>query len=187
MANKKTIWIIAAVFLVVLLGAAALYRPLSAPDAPALPEVQTAAQKQEDNAAPDFSMLDSNGSSVALSDYFGQPIVLNFWASWCGPCQREMPAFDAAAKAYADKVQFIMLNLTDGGQETKKSARLFIDEQGYSFPVFFDTEAAGAMAYSIRSIPATYFIDAAGNVVTYSVGAISEDVLQSGIDMITGE
>ena len=70
------------------------------------------------NLAPDFTVYDSQGTAVRLSDYRGTPVVLNFWASWCGPCQREMPDFDAVYQQLGEEVQFLMVNVTDGSRET---------------------------------------------------------------------
>lgn len=188
MTNRKTTIIVAAALVVVLLGASALYRSLSESEASALAETQSALQPVDESiAAPNFTMLDAEGNSVELSDHIGTPIVLNFWASWCGPCKNEMPGFDSMAAELGDKVDFIMVNLTDGGRETVDGATQFIKEQGYTFPVYFDTLLEGATAYSVRSIPVTYFIDTEGNVKAYSAGSMEEETLRQGIDMILAE
>ena len=136
--------------------------------------------------APDFTVFDNEGNPVKLSDYLGKPVVLNFWASWCGPCQHEMPAFQQKYLELGSEVQFLMVNLT-GGRETVDSASSFISKNGYTFPVFFDTSYSASNAFSVYSIPATYFIDAEGYIVANAVGAINEDVIGRGIDMINGE
>jgi len=134
--------------------------------------------------APDFTVTDRNGKSVSLSDYFGKPIVLNFWASWCPPCKSEMPEFQAAYEKYGSDIQFLMVNMTDGERETVNSAKDFISENGYSFPLFFDTEYEAAIAYSASSLPATYFIDSDGNLKAYAIGALDAENLQRGISKI---
>ena len=133
--------------------------------------------------APDFTAYDLDGNAANLSDYFGKPLVLNFWASWCGPCQGEMPDFHAAWEELGGEVQFLMVNMT-GGRETLESASTFIEEQGYTFPVLYDTDGAAAAAYSVYSLPTTYFIDADGNAIARATGAIDADTLQTGIDLI---
>ena len=137
--------------------------------------------------APDFTVLDKEGNQVKLSDFKGKPVVLNFWASWCGPCKMEMPDFDEVYKEYGEDIHFVMVNLTDGMRETKEGAESFIDGEGYTFPIYFDTESEAAMAYGAYSIPVTYFIDAEGNLVAQGMGALDRATLQQGIDMIFAE
>lgn len=134
--------------------------------------------------APDFTMTDASGTEVKLSDFFGKPVVLNFWASWCGPCKSEMPHFEDAYQKYGEDINFVVVNLTDGARETVESASGFIEEQGYTFPVYFDTNTEGAVTYGTYSIPVTYFIGADGVPVAQANGALDAETLQTGIDMI---
>ena len=133
--------------------------------------------------APDFTVYDADGNEVSLSDYVGKPIVLNFWASWCGPCQLEMPDFHEKYLALGEEIHFLMVNMT-GGRETPESAKEFIAEKEYTFPVFFDMDTDAAAAYGVYSLPTTYFIDAEGYAIAQATGAIDADTLQRGIDMI---
>ena len=141
------------------------------------------AQKPELQMAPDFTVYDTDGNPVNLSDYFGKPIVLNFWASWCGPCKAEMPDFEEVYKERGEEIQFLMVNCT-GGRETEKSAREFITDSGYTFPVFYDLDLDASMTYGTNSIPVTFFIDADGHLIAYAQGTTSADVLEQGIGMI---
>jgi len=131
----------------------------------------------------DFVVTDGNGKSVKLSDYVGKPIVLNFWASWCGPCKNEMPEFQQVYEEMGGRVQFLMVNATVSG-DTVENAKKFIGQNGYTFPVLFDTASEAAIAYNATSLPMTIFIGADGAVVTHAVGALSEESLNSGIDLI---
>ena len=137
--------------------------------------------------APNFFIYDADGVQSRLSDFTGKPIVLNFWASWCEPCKAEMDGFQAAYEVYGDRVQFLMVNMTDGTKETVETASSFINQKGYTFPVYFDTTSMAALMYGIQSIPATFFIDGAGRIVTYADSMISAEQLHAGIDMILGD
>lgn len=134
--------------------------------------------------APDFSMKDANGNTVKLSQYFGKPIVLNFWASTCGPCQREMPSFQSAYEELGDEVQFMMVDVVGFNGESEARAKNFIQSNGYTFPVFFDINGEATVPYGLSSIPQSFFIDRDGNVVATASGSINESLLQQGIEMI---
>lgn len=196
MKKNRALLILVIVFAVVMVGAAVLYRQLGEDAAPKQLVAETAATeaasretaatepKSQVYQAPDFTVYDLEGNAHQLSDFFGKPIVLNFWASWCGPCKSEMPDFDAACAELDGQVQFLMVNMTDGSRETVDTASAFIEEQGYTFPVYYDTEQSAAYMYGVYSLPTTYFIDREGNLAAQAKGAISVDILQQGIDMI---
>lgn len=199
MKKKSSVWILALVFVLFIGGAYILYGRLSADARPDNLSAQTPAETesqtpQDSDApaetdpskveAPDFTVENADGEEVKFSDYVGKPIVLNFWASWCSPCKSEMPEFNEAWEELDGEVQFLMVNMTDGARETVDTAKEYVEGQGFSFPVFFDTGSEAAMAYSAYSLPTTYFIDAEGYVVARAVGAIDGDTLQKGLDLI---
>ena len=136
------------------------------------------------NLAPDFTVYDLDGNQVHLSDFFGKPIIINFWASWCGPCQMEMPDFENAFLNYQNEIVFLMINMTDGSRETFDIASSFITEKGYHFPVYYDTDYSAAITYSVSSLPTTYFLNAKGELIAHAKGAIDAETLKKGIDMI---
>ncbi len=138
-------------------------------------------QKQK---AYDFTVYDASGNEVNLSDHFGKPIVLNFWASWCPPCQMEMPDFEQMYLELGEDVVFLMINMTDGSRETLEKASQFISEKEYSFPVFYDLQYNAVSAYNVQNLPTTFFIDSEGYLIAYASGAIDKDTLKRGIDLI---
>ena len=195
MERKKALLVILLVFVVTLVVATVLYRQLGQTVAPDQLEVQSPPTTQEAGEteaqtepekmkAPDFTVYDAEGNEVHLTDFVGKPIVLNFWASWCGPCKMEMPDFNEKYLELGEEVQFLMINMTDGSRETVAIASEFIKESGYSFPVFYDTKMDAANTYGAYSLPMTFFIDAEGYPVARATGAIDAETLMRGIDMI---
>lgn len=192
MKNKVTLLIIILAITATLLGAFTLYDFLS--DDTDLSQLSSQNNNSTNSSgsaqrpttpAPDFTVYDAQGKAVKLSDFFGKPVVLNFWASWCPPCKMEMPGFEEKFVEHGDNVNFIMVNMTDNSRETVESASEFISSQRYTFPVYYDTDQSAAIAFSAYSLPVTYFIDAQGNIVTYASGAIDAETLQICIDMIS--
>ena len=196
MKNKKTLLLLVLLFVLLLGGAGLLYRLLGQSVEAKQLSTQPARQEEPDETddaeqtaqkieAPDFIVYDAQGNEVRLSDYFGKPIVLNFWASWCGPCQSEMPDFHEKYLQLGEDIHFLMVNMTDGSRETIESAAAFISENEYTFPVLYGTQSSAALTYGAYSLPTTFFIDAEGYAVAQATGAIDADTLQRGIDMIT--
>ena len=197
---KLLIWILA--FAVVIVGASVLYNRLSdevsvggiatvaqetaAAEETVAPGETTPETQEVSNLAPDFTVYDLEGNAHKLFDFRGKPVLLNFWASWCGPCQMEMPDFQKFYESHGDKVNFVIVNLTDGQQETVETASAFIEEKGYTFPVYYDTDIDAAVKYGVSAVPVSYFLDAEGNFVAWAQGALTADMLQQGMDMLLG-
>ena len=199
MKSKKTVLIILLVFVLILGCSSVLYNRLGrniAPEQLAEQAPQASEPVSDDSAgseeaepekvhAPDFTVYDLEGDEVHLSDFMGKPVILNFWASWCGPCKMEMPDFHEKYLELGDEIYFLMINMTDGSRETVDSASKFIAGQEYTFPVFYDTESDASVAYGVYSLPTTFFIDAEGYAIAQATGAINVEILDKGIEMIS--
>ena len=138
------------------------------------------------NLAPDFTVTDGAGNEVKLSDFRGKGVVLNFWASWCGPCKSEMPHFQTAYETYGEDVHFLMVNMSEALGDSRTNADAFLTEGGYTFPVYYDTLSECAYGYGVTGIPMTFFIDKDGNLVSGKTGMISEADLDRRIQTILG-
>ena len=190
--NRKSLILTAAALLLILVGALVGYTYLSRGEsAPQLSENdgEAAVEGEDESApqpAPDFTVYDAEGNEITLSALMdGKPTVLNFWASWCGPCRSEMPHIQEAYERLGGEVSFVMINMTDGQRETQESAEEYMAESGWTFPIYFDSDYDAAMTYGAYSLPQTYFIGAEGRLIAAARGSMSAEVLQSGIDMIT--
>lgn len=184
MKNKKSTLVLVILTVVVIAGAAILYNAFSDKVAQDLMQNSTSADTQNVQLAADFTVFDADGKAHKLSDYRGKPVVVNFWASWCGPCKIELPAFQDKWETYGDEVEFLMVNLVDNASETLASAQNFLSTTDYTFPVYFDTEQDAAYTYAVYSIPTTLFIDAQGQLVNTAKGLLNHDMLEQYIQSI---
>lgn len=142
------------------------------------------AKRQE---AIDVTFYDSEGKAVKLSDYYGKPVVMNFWATWCGYCKKEMPDFQEVYEEYKDKVEFLFINSTDGSRETREKAETYLKEQGYTIPAFYDEDLDAVYTYSVNSLPTTMLLDKQGRVAAYAPGLVEKEALVSALDALLGE
>jgi peroxiredoxin len=135
--------------------------------------------------APDFSLPLLNGGSVRLSDLRGQPVVLNFWATWCPPCIEEMPALEALWQQTSGQV--VVLGV-DQGERVETVARFLETTAPVTFPILMDPDQVVGYRYYVRSLPTTFFIDANGIIREIRVGGpLAESFLQErGRQLIEG-
>jgi cytochrome c biogenesis protein CcmG, thiol:disulfide interchange protein DsbE len=122
--------------------------------------------------APHFALerLDGKGE-LSLSSLRGQPVVLNFWASWCGPCKDEAPVLQAAAKRWRSKdVAFVGVDVKD----FRGDARDFLARYGVTYPNVYDGKGSTVGRYGVKAFPETYFVNAAGKVVYRIAGAVED-------------
>lgn len=115
----------------------------------------------EGQQAPDFALKSSTGENLRLSEYRGDVVMINFWATWCGPCRQEMPLLDELYSRY-QRVGFNLLgvNIDDDSSRAMK----MVDELGVSFPVLFDARKEVSKLYEVNAMPVTVLVDREGNV-----------------------
>lgn len=188
--KNKSLILIGALFVAIMVIAVALYPKLSEKANEAIEATTQSIEEssQSTEAATetnypkyaDIKIYDKNGNAVMLSEFEGKPVILNFWAIWCGYCIQEMPDFEAAYKEYGDEIQFLIVNNSDGIEKGEN----FISDRGYSFPTYYDLDYDASITYSITGIPRTIAIDAKGNIRYNRAGMIDADALHSIIDMI---
>lgn len=125
---------------------------------------------------PDFALPGLNGKTVALSDFKGQKVILNFWATWCPPCRQEMPEFNElnAELKQSGEAVLLAVNLTDGRRETKSKVTEFLKSNKYDLQVLLDTQSEAADIFSIRGIPTTIVIDSEGVMRGQIIGATTK-------------
>ncbi len=126
-------------------------------------------------AAPDFTLASLSGSPVSLSDYSGQVVLINLWATWCPPCKAEMPDIHRFYEAHRAK-GFTVLAINN--QEDSETVRRFIQANGFTFPVLLDGEAEVLDSYQVRGLPTSFIIDRQGRIQHVQTGAITERQLE---------
>ena len=180
-------WLLLLLAIVVLLGGGTVaYRLLGQMTNPTVPvETNEAGEPvSSQKEAADFTVYDGDGAPVTLQSKRGKPVLINFWATWCAPCRSELADIDEAYKTYGDKVEFMMVNLTDGNSETVEGVRDFIAENGYTFPVYYDSDESAALAWGVGSIPMTVLIGPDGKYLHTQIGVMSADTIENLIQML---
>ena len=133
------------------------------------------------NPASDFTLSDLEGNTVSLSDFAGQPVIINFWATWCGPCEAEMPAINEAYLNYqAEGLVVLAVDIAEH-PDTVKS---FVNYYELDFTILLDRDAEVAKQYNARALPTTYFIDSSGIIVHAYFGQMREKDLAVGLKKI---
>ncbi len=122
--------------------------------------------------APEFTAVNSIGEQVRLSDYRGKAVMINFWASWCVPCVREMPLVHQIAQDYQNDMETLFVNVG----ESKGTIREFMDKQAFDFPVIIDVTGNISGMYRITGLPATMVIDRDGEFRHILLGELTEDI-----------
>ncbi|WP_042144640.1 TlpA disulfide reductase family protein [Paucisalibacillus sp. EB02] len=139
---------------------------------------------QEGDQAPDFELPLLDGEMVKLSELSGQKVLINFWASWCGPCKKEMPELEQLYAEHGDEIKIIAINATDS-ERNEQVVREYIDENGYTFPVALDADMSVTdQMYRVVSIPTSYFIDTEGKIQTRYVGPMTYEFMINTINSL---
>lgn len=161
-------------------GAGAPTEPPPTPAPVRLPQEQQ--QQLTGEAAPDFELRALDQNRVSLSDFRGRVVFLNFWATWCGPCERELPAFEAfMADQPEDGPVVVGVNLG----ETYDTVQPYLEERGiHSFPILLDVDYKASDLYGIGPIPVTYVIDADGRIRFSKFGEITTEEIQGYLDAL---
>lgn len=128
--------------------------------------------------APGFALTDLvSGKVVRLEDFRGRPVVLNFWATWCGPCKQEQPVLDAASKAFGDRVALLGVVSNDSAENVAR----FLREHPESYPQLFDQSGSVGVDYALSGVPETYFIDRRGIIMGKVPMAIDRETLEGAV------
>jgi cytochrome c biogenesis protein CcmG/thiol:disulfide interchange protein DsbE len=133
------------------------------------------------SVAPDFSLNDLDGNRVRLADLRGRPVIVNFWASWCGPCVEEFPLLRAVANEHTDD-GLVILGIVY--QDRSEAARAFMERNGGTWPALMDPDERAARAYTIFAPPETYFIGRDGTIVARHIGQFTADSLKDKVAAI---
>lgn len=140
---------------------------------------------KEGSTAPDFELVGLNGETYRLSDFKGKGVFLNFWGTWCEPCEREMPAMDRQYKEFKDQgVELLAINLKQSDFEVQS----FISNLGVNFPVAIDKTRSVQRAYNVGvALPATVLITPEGKVKKIITGEMKETAIASYMESIKPE
>ena len=126
--------------------------------------------------APDFTLVDLKGNEVALSDFRGKTVFINFWATWCPPCRAEMPEIEAVHQEYKDKgVVVLGVDIS----EPENTVRQYIQKGGFSWTIVLDSTGEVARNYQIAAIPTSFFIDREGIIRAVNIGAMTKRAIEN--------
>ena len=133
-----------------------------------------------------ISISNEDDEKISIEELLetGKPIIINFWTTWADSCIETMPLYSKYYEQYSDKIEFVMINLTDGYNETKKGVESFARLNNYAFPLYYDYGYVIKEQYNITNVPTVFFIDNTGKIINKKVGKITEDMLSANIDIL---
>jgi len=130
--------------------------------------------------AKDFELKNLAGETIALSNFFGHPVIVNFWATWCPPCREEMPIFQKFADMYDTRLIVLAVN----AGEKEEVVRNFVEESGLDLVFLLDPTNSAAELYGVRGFPMTFFIDEQGTLLRTHLGELDERLIKHYLDLI---
>lgn len=141
---------------------------------------------EQGDIAPDFTLSSLQGEKKKLSDFRGKKVIVNFWATWCGPCEAEMPEMQSYYQKHKDE-DFVVLgvNMTDT-EKAKSDVQPFVDKYNVTFPIVLDQEGDVMSTYQVTGFPTSYFINKKGVIEYKLVGAMNKDMMQKVIGKMEG-
>lgn len=142
--------------------------------------------KEEIKAGTDLdgiTVYDADGKAVALSELTGKPMIINCWATWCGPCKRELPHFQKYYEKYKDEIHFVMIDVWEQKEE-QGEIEAYVKDEGYTFPVYFDWKNEAEISFKLEAIPLTVAVNAEGKIVDSINYSLSEEELVGLIEKI---
>lgn len=154
--------------------------PPDSSDRPAISGDNTTTGNKVGDNAPNFELPLHDGDSVALNDLRGKPVLLNFFATWCGPCMAEMPDIHKIHEEYGDKVHVLCVDVG----ETSDIVEEFLTEGGYSFPVALDLENITSEPYGLTGIPQTYVLNSDGIITWHQLGTSDYKAFAAQLDAL---
>jgi len=143
-------------------------------------EIDSGEALQVNAPAPDFELENLTGEVKHLSDFQGRVVVLNFWATWCGPCTHEMPFFQEIHESYASEIAVLAVN----NQESVDRVNPFVEELGLTYEILMDNDGGVATQYQVLGFPTTYFLNSNGIIKYLHVGVLSEEQLDGYLDLL---
>lgn len=134
------------------------------------------AEPQAGFPAPDFQLTSLDGESLSLSQFAGQAVIVNFWASWCSPCKAEMPALE---RVYRENLSegLVILGVNATHQDSPRAVSQFVQAQGLTFPVLMDSDGGASRRYRTQALPTTFFIDRTGVIREVIIGGPMAEAL----------
>ncbi len=139
------------------------------------------AQPLRGHSAPAFTLAQVGGGTLSLADLRGRPVVLNFWATWCAPCEAEMPELEQAYRRYGD-TGLLVLGVNQG--EDEATVRAYADRLGITFPLLLDRDMGIGRRYRVEALPTTFFIDREGIIREQVIGQMNTAVLRQRLRSI---